>query len=155
MTTIVEARDAANRRHFAVDSTILKPAKGIAIATGDKQGFEYMNGAGFSIIDIRLSTIDNTILDDLLLMLQPSDGQEKRMPTILLYDEAGLKLFEDVTYLDEYYLTNAEIEVLEKNADKLAERIQAGSMVIELGSGYGFVSPDPPLQNAAPSSKSS
>jgi len=38
--------------------------------------------------------------------------------------------------LDEYYLTNAEIDVLKKSADKIAENIVAGSMIIELGSGY-------------------
>jgi L-histidine Nalpha-methyltransferase / hercynylcysteine S-oxide synthase len=49
--------------------------------------------------------------------------------------EAGLKLFEDITYLDEYYLTNAEIEVLEKHARDIAERIPGGSRLVELGSG--------------------
>lgn len=58
------------------------------------------------------------------------------MPTLLLYDEQGLKLFEDITYLDEYYLTNAEIEVLEKHADEIAKYVQHGSQVVELGSGY-------------------
>ena len=43
-------------------------------------------------------------------MLNPGKGKERKMPTLLLYDEQGLKLFEDITYLDEYYLTNAEIE---------------------------------------------
>ena len=34
-----------------------------------------------------------------------------------------------------YYLTNAEIQLLKKNADRMAERIPDGAMVIELGSG--------------------
>lgn len=55
---------------------------------------------------------------------------------MLLYDEAGLKLFEQITYLDEYYLTNAEIEVLERHADAIAERIPLDALVVELGSGY-------------------
>ena len=49
--------------------------------------------------------------------------------------EAGLKLFEGITYLEEYYPTNAEIEVLKAHADKIAERIPAGSQLLELGSG--------------------
>jgi uncharacterized SAM-dependent methyltransferase len=36
-----------------------------------------------------------------------------------------------------YYLTNAEIEVLETYADNIAERIPTGSVIVELGSGYG------------------
>jgi len=149
MAAVFKAHDIANRRHNTADSAWSKLTKGLAKTTSNKQGSESVNDAGHSIIDIRRSTIDNSILDDLLQMLQPSDGQEKRMPTLLLYDEAGLRLFEDITYLDEYYLTNAEIEVLEENAGKLAERIQAGFM-IELGSGYGLVSPDPPFRMLHP-----
>jgi uncharacterized SAM-dependent methyltransferase len=40
--------------------------------------------------------------------------------------------------LQEYYLTNAEINVLEQSAYSIAETIPAGSMVIELGSGLVF-----------------
>lgn len=50
--------------------------------------------------------------------------------------EKGLKLFEEITYLDEYYLTNAEIEALAQHADAIAEHIPSGSRLIELGSGY-------------------
>jgi uncharacterized SAM-dependent methyltransferase len=87
------------------------------------------------IIDIRRETDERSILDDIRQGLRPADGKEKTLPTLLLYDEAGLKLFEKITYLDEYYLTNAEIEVLETYADHIAERILPGSIVVELGSG--------------------
>lgn len=50
--------------------------------------------------------------------------------------ERGLKLFEQITYLKEYYLTNAEIEVLETWGGKIAERIPNGCRLVELGSGY-------------------
>ncbi|KAI9879049.1 MAG: hypothetical protein M1830_009745 [Pleopsidium flavum] len=90
---------------------------------------------GARIIDIRRGKVENTILDDMRQQLRPQDGQEKSMPTLLLYDEVGLQLFEDITYLEEYYLTNAEINVLESYGDQIAQRIQPGSLVIELGSG--------------------
>lgn len=35
------------------------------------------------------------------------------LPTMLLYNEKGLQLFEAITYNDHYYLTNSEIEILE------------------------------------------
>jgi len=41
-----------------------------------------------------------------------------------------------ITYLDEYYLTNAEIDVLTRSANEIAQNIQSESMVIELGSGF-------------------
>lgn len=89
-----------------------------------------------SIVDIRRGGLDFSILDEMRATFCLSKGQEKRMPTLLLYDEQGLKLFEKITYLDEYYLTNAEIEVLTTHADEMASHIGAGSLVVELGSGY-------------------
>ncbi|RMZ76963.1 hypothetical protein DV737_g4586, partial [Chaetothyriales sp. CBS 132003] len=49
--------------------------------------------------------------------------------------DKGLKLFEDITYLDEYYLTNAEIDALHAHSPAIAAQIPAGSRLIELGSG--------------------
>ncbi|KOS20554.1 Meiotically up-regulated protein [Escovopsis weberi] len=54
---------------------------------------------------------------------------------MLLYDQEGLQLFEDITYLDEYYLTNAEIEILEEHCLAIAKAIPERAMIVELGSG--------------------
>ena len=106
------------------------------------------------ILDIRQNVIEMDLSNDITSMLQPERGP-KQMPTMLLYDTEGLQTFEEVcrsptplslqfmqdltlkqiTYLDEYYLTNAEIDVLTKHAAAIAENIQSESMVIELGSG--------------------
>ncbi|KAG9703060.1 hypothetical protein KCU60_g6811, partial [Aureobasidium melanogenum] len=69
--------------------------------------------------------------------LNAREGQEKKLPTLLLYSEDGLKLFEKITYLDEYYPTGQEIQVLEAYADRIADRIalESDSMLVELGSG--------------------
>lgn len=89
-----------------------------------------------NIIDIRSDAASIELKQLILDGLQSSkDGGEKTLPTLLLYDEAGLKLFERITYLDEYYLTGDEIEVLERYAARIAERIPEGAMVVELGSG--------------------
>jgi len=40
-----------------------------------------------------------------------------------------------ITYLDEYYLTNDEIALLKSHSAEIAEHVPSGSMVIELGSG--------------------
>jgi uncharacterized SAM-dependent methyltransferase len=92
------------------------------------------NGAT-KIIDIRVGETDFDILQDIKAGLRPQHDEEKTLPTLLLYDEAGLRLFEKITYLEEYYLTNAEIEVLKLYADRIADKIQPGSIVVELGSG--------------------
>ena len=91
---------------------------------------------GVSIIDIRQKGFGGSLIDDIREKLRPGKGNEKRLPTLLLYDERGLKIFEDITYLEEYYLTNAEIEVLTTHAIEIAKSIREGSMIVELGSGY-------------------
>jgi len=48
-------------------------------------------------------------------------------------------LFEQITYLNEYYLTNAEIGVLEAFANNIVERTVEGTRLVEFGSGYAFV----------------
>lgn len=88
-----------------------------------------------SIIDIHQGGLDFSLVDEIRQKLNPGKGQERRMPTLLLYDEKGLQLFEEITYLEEYYLTNAEIEILTIHAEAVAGLIEPGSQVIELGSG--------------------
>lgn len=109
------------------------------------------------IIDIRREHADLDLKKEIESMINPAEGP-KMLPTLLLYDEKGLQLFEDVswdalqaildrwltlmnqiTYLDEYYLTNNEINVLTRHAADIASQIPSGAIVVELGS--GFVSP--------------
>ncbi|KAL9022796.1 MAG: hypothetical protein Q9185_000059 [Variospora sp. 1 TL-2023] len=87
------------------------------------------------IEDIRQNDIGPSILDELRHGLHPVAGGEKKLPTLLLYDERGLKLFEEITYLDEYYLTNTEIEVLQNHASRIVRMVPDDCMILELGSG--------------------
>lgn len=88
---------------------------------------------GTKIIDIRVDTVKADILADIRKGLR--HGDEKRLPTLLLYNSDGLRLFEEITYLEEYYLTNTEIEVLETYASHIADGIPSDSVIVELGSG--------------------
>ena len=92
------------------------------------------------ILDIRRKQTLSSLRNELGKNLRGGQGEEKQMPTILLYDERGLKLFEEITYLEEYYLTNAEIEVLNAHSDSIAKEIPHGVQIIELGSGYATAS---------------
>jgi EasF-like predicted methyltransferase len=87
------------------------------------------------IIDIRSDSTGIGLKQQILDGISTSDGEDKTLPTLLLYDNKGLKLFEDITYLDEYYLTNEEINLLRDNAASIAEKIPNNSIVVELGSG--------------------
>ncbi|KAK7961629.1 uncharacterized protein PG986_002454 [Apiospora aurea] len=59
----------------------------------------------------------------------------RTLPSLLLWDERGLKLFEEITYTPEYYLTNTEIALLEAHSREIARQIEPGTILLELGSG--------------------
>lgn len=58
----------------------------------------------------------------------------KELPAVWLYDETGSKLFEQITQLPEYYLTNAEREILAERAAEIA-LVTGGRTLVELGAG--------------------
>ncbi len=51
------------------------------------------------IIDIRRDAIEIDLKKEILSSLKPAKGP-KTMPTLLLYDEKGLQLFEEVTVIE-------------------------------------------------------
>ena len=87
------------------------------------------------IVDIHQDDMEFSLVDELYKHLDPQDGKPRSFPTLLLYDTKGLKLFEKITYLDEYYLTNTEIEILKTHAKRIVERIPDNAQLVELGSG--------------------
>ena len=67
--------------------------------------------------------------------VQRSLGTRPRtLPPKWLYDDRGSQLFDHITRLPEYYPTEREREILRANADDIAERSGATTLV-ELGSG--------------------
>ena len=90
------------------------------------------------IVDIRGNDMQYSLVNEIHKGLNPPNGTRRSLPTMLLYDSEGLKLFEKITYVDEYYLTNAEIEVLEKHSRRLVEKIPSNAQLLELGSGYVY-----------------
>jgi dimethylhistidine N-methyltransferase len=59
--------------------------------------------------------------------------QRKSLPCRYFYDSIGSALFEEITRQPEYYLTTAEIAILEANAAQMLEGEDAA--LVELGSG--------------------
>ena len=88
------------------------------------------------IFDIREENADLSLHIKVQEMLGVQEGVCMQVPFELLYDTRGLRLFEEITYLDDYYLTGAELEILREIADQLAANLQEGSVIMELGSGY-------------------
>ena len=63
----------------------------------------------------------------------------KSLPAYLFYDDIGSRLYEQITELPEYYLTRAERDILDVNADEIVQRARGGSRgplaIVELGAG--------------------
>lgn len=51
------------------------------------------------------------------------------------YDETGSRLFEEITRLPEYYLTNTELDIMEACVDEIADLAGECASLIEFGSG--------------------
>lgn len=59
----------------------------------------------------------------------------KSIPCKYFYDAIGSALFEQITFLDEYYPTRSEIEILTDHAGDIASRTGIGCVLVEFGSG--------------------
>ena len=101
------------------------------------------------IVDVRLDNASNgeaNIRAEVVKGLSRPSGQ-KSLPTLLLYDEEGLRLYDEITvHVDEYYLFPAEENLLKNHANEIVQimhnRLEGHdshgpveSVVLELGAG--------------------
>ncbi|CAL1712953.1 unnamed protein product [Somion occarium] len=102
-------------------------------------------GRFVEIIDIRNNYPNSSnafdIRNDIVKGLSLPAGQ-KTIPTLLLYDERGLRIYDELTTkASEYYLFSAEEEILKKKADAIVRSIHSPSgqfseeVIVELGAG--------------------
>jgi dimethylhistidine N-methyltransferase len=59
----------------------------------------------------------------------------KQLPCKYFYDQRGSQLFEEICRLVEYYLTRAELEIIQCYADEMAYQLGSRIMLLEFGSG--------------------
>ncbi|KAA1474686.1 hypothetical protein DENSPDRAFT_804521 [Dentipellis sp. KUC8613] len=100
-----------------------------------------MSAASIAIVDVRASD-ETHQKNEVLEGLTRPEGQ-KYLPTLLLYDERGLQLYDDITTsAEEYYLFPAEV-LLKTHADDIVQAIHGasegeiteGEVFLELGAG--------------------
>lgn len=60
---------------------------------------------------------------------------QKELPSKYFYDERGSELFEEICRLDEYYLTRAELELMETHIEEICDTLGTNILLAELGSG--------------------
>ncbi|CAG9984606.1 unnamed protein product [Clonostachys byssicola] len=76
---------------------------------------------------------DGTSLSELIV--QGLLSTPLKLPSLLLWDDDGLRLFDALTQTPTYYLHDKEVEILAQYANDMAARIPSGSVLIELGCG--------------------
>ncbi len=62
-------------------------------------------------------------------------NEPRSLPCKFFYDERGSQLFDRICELDEYYLTRAELMIMEDYAAEMAEQLGPRVMLVEYGSG--------------------
>ena len=68
-------------------------------------------------------------------------GSPKRLPSWLLYDDEGDRLFQQIMMMPEYYPTRCEYDILQHHKEELLQCFREGSAsfrLIELGAGDGL-----------------
>jgi dimethylhistidine N-methyltransferase len=66
--------------------------------------------------------------------------RQKTLPSRWLYDQRGSELFEEITGLDEYYLTRTETAILRRHAGEMAALCGEGVVLLEYGAGAAIKS---------------
>jgi len=77
----------------------------------------------------------NQYPDDVAEILAGLQQAKKSISPKYFYDERGSQLFDEITRLPEYYLTETEISIMYTNIDEIAELVGEQASLIEFGSG--------------------
>lgn len=59
----------------------------------------------------------------------------KQLPSKYFYDQRGSQLFDQICELDDYYLTRAELQIMQRYAAEMVSCLPADGVLIEFGSG--------------------
>jgi dimethylhistidine N-methyltransferase len=68
-------------------------------------------------------------------VLEGLSKRPKQVAPKYFYDQRGSRLFDAITELPEYYPTRTELDILETNAQQIAELLGSDCVLMELGSG--------------------
>jgi len=73
-----------------------------------------------------------------LAVLEGLSETPKQIPSRFFYDDVGSEIFQEIMALDEYYLTDCELEILQQRRDAILEPILDRPVnLVDLGSGDG------------------
>lgn len=86
-------------------------------------------------VKIEIHDLHPTAQDFVGDVLQGLGQRPASIPAKYFYDAKGSRLFDAITELPEYYLTRAEIGILQANAAEIAHHIGTGGLLVEPGGG--------------------
>jgi uncharacterized SAM-dependent methyltransferase len=90
-------------------------------------------GAGYhKILDIRQDIGCGRLSQDIINGIS---SEPASLPSILLWNEKGLELFDRFSQTLSYYPYHSEIEILKRCASEIASSMPSGSAIVELGCG--------------------
>jgi L-histidine N-alpha-methyltransferase len=81
------------------------------------------------------NSLQEAVRTEAIKGLSVAPGQQKTLSPWLFYDQRGSQLFEDITRLDEYYLTRAEREIFAVRGREIVASLAAPLTFVELGAG--------------------
>lgn len=84
---------------------------------------------------LQKKSASSEMLSDVLEGLRQA---QKTLPSKYFYDQRGSELFEQITELDEYYLTRTELQIMQDNIQEIANSLGEKTQLVELGSGSSF-----------------
>ncbi len=98
---------------------------------------ESWNHANLSgdIIDIRQANSTTSLAHFIRDGLANIDGSSKTLPSLALWDNHGLDLYEQITQLPDYYLSWVERDILQESCHEIARKISSTSILVDLGCG--------------------
>ena len=88
------------------------------------------SAASYAFHDLKPS--DDDFRSDVIAGLR---RRQKAIPSKFFYDERGSRLFEQISTLDEYYPTRAEIAILRQLPENIAKLLPEHAVVVEFGTG--------------------
>jgi L-histidine Nalpha-methyltransferase len=89
-------------------------------------------------MDVKVKTTDTNQQQFTKDVIEGLSRPQKTLPCKYFYDEEGSNLFEEICELDEYYVTRAEMALLQQIELELAELIGKDAIIIEPGAGAGI-----------------
>jgi dimethylhistidine N-methyltransferase len=90
----------------------------------------------FDVVDLISNTAPSNSPDFALTVLEGLTKKEKRLPSWLIFDDVGSRIFEEITGLEHYHPTVSEFDIFRTQKQTIAELLpEEPFQIIELGSG--------------------